>query len=387
VGTNGAGSTARLHETVAFARAPHYRTASPMRSLALALAALASLAAAASACGASSADAVPDAGRGPVSDASVEPVAEGGIVVPPVTGDAAVGPVDKTYFYAHTDTTLYRLDADDPALPPQRIGDFDCVGRDGGLVTAMTDIAVDKRGRIVAVARDRVFLDVRIVGAAVVCGSSVQLVGDASSTAFYGATFAPAGTLGNADETLVVANSEGELYAVDLATGALSVIGTFGAVPARDPNGQTYPSGNVGKAWSLSGDLVFLDNGGRSVAFATVRDCPNPPSSSNCSTSDSLLELDLTKLRYGSRAVVTRRLLGRITADTRCTNDPASAFGRTFGITAYKGAIFGFGRGSLVTRIDNTTAKACVVADLTGTLPVGFAGAGVTTAAPIDPPR
>jgi len=384
---NGDDSTVRPHEIVARARTPHYRSPTPMRSFPLAVAALASLAATASACGASTTDAIPDAGRGPGADSSVVPGMEGGIVVPPATGDAAVGPAAKTYFYAHTDTTLYRLDADDPALPPQRIGDFDCVGRDGGLVTAMTDIAVDKRGRIVAVARDRVFLDVRVVGTGVVCGSAVQLVGDASSTAFYGATFAPAGTLGNTDETLVVANSEGELYAVDLTTGALSVIGAFGPVPARDPSGQTYPSGNVGEPWSLSGDLVFLDNGGRSVGFATVRDCPNPPSTSNCSTSDSLLELDLTKLRYGSRAVVTRRLLGRITADTRCTNDPASAFGRTFGVTAYKGAIFGFGRGSLVTRIDNTTAKACVVANLTGTLPVGFAGAGVTTAAPIDPPR
>jgi hypothetical protein len=360
-----------------------------MRTFAASASVLAFLAlsAGAPACSASSADSVPDAGR-PSADASVEPGGgEGGIVAPPVTDDAAVGPVEKTYFYAHTDTTLYRLDADDLTLPPQRIGDFDCIGRDAGLVTAMTDIAVDKRGRIVAVARDRVFLDVRVVGTSVVCGSSVQVVGDASSTAFYGATFAPAGTLGNAEETLVVANSEGELYAVDLATGTLSLVGTFGVVPARDPNGQTYPSANVGKAWSLSGDLVFLDNGGRSVGFATVRDCPNPPSTSNCSSSDSLLEIDLTRLQYGSRAVVTRRLLGRITADTRCTNDPASAFGRTFGITAYKGAIFGFGRGSLVTRIDNTTAKACVVADLTGTLPVGFAGAGVTTSAPIDPPR
>ena len=382
-------SDAGPHETVAQRRPPHYRPGVPMRTLVASASVLAfiALAAAAPACAASSADSVPDSGRATGVDAAVDPVGEGGIVPPVVTGDAAVGPVEKTYFYAHTDTTLYRLDADDPALPPQRIGDFDCVGRDAGLVTAMTDIAVDKRGRIVAVARDRVFLDVRVVGTSVVCGASVQLVGDASSTAFYGATFAPAGTLGNAEETLIVANNEGELYAVDLVTGALTIVGTFGVVPTRDPNGQTYPSANVGKEWALSGDLVFLDNGGRSVGFATVRDCPNPPSSSNCSTSDSLLELDLTKLRYGSRTVVTRRLLGRITADTRCTNDPPSAFGRTFGITAYKGAIFGFGRGSLVTRIDNTTAKACVISDLTGTLPVGFAGAGVTTAAPIDPPR
>ncbi len=338
------------------------------------------------ACGSSSADALPDAGRQPVIDAG--PVGGDASIVVPPSGDDA-GPVEppKTYFYAHTDTTLYKIDADDPQLALQSVGDFDCVSRDGGVVSSMTDIAIDKRGRIVAVAKDKIFLDVRVVGTSVVCGSAVQLTGDASSVSFYGATFAPAGTLGASEETLIVANSDGELYAVDLQSGALSIVGTFGNVPLRDPNGQTYPSGNVGKAWELSGDLVFLENNGRSVGFATVRDCPNPPSSFNCSSSDSLLEIDLSKLAFGSRAVVTRRLLGRITADTRCSSEPAASFGRTFGITAYKGEIFGFGRNSLITRINNTTAKACVVADGSSVITGGFSGAGVSTAAPIDPPR
>lgn len=338
------------------------------------------------ACSASTADAPPDAGSAPEVDAG--PVGgDGSIVVPPSGEDAAVVDPPKTYFYAHTDTTLFKIDADDPQLTMQSVGDFDCVSRDGGVVSSMTDIAIDKRGRLVAVAKDKIFLDVRVVGSSVVCGSAVQLTGDASSVSFYGATFAPAGTLGRSEETLIVANSDGELYAVDLQSGALTVVGTFGNVPLRDPNGQTYPSGNVGKAWELSGDLVFLENGGRSVGFATVRDCPSPPSSLNCSSSDSLLEIDLSKLAFGSRTVVTRRLLGRITADTRCSNEPAASFGRTFGITAYKGEIFGFGRSSLITRINNTTAKACVVADRSSVLPSGFAGAGVSTAAPIDPPR
>lgn len=340
----------------------------------------------ASGCAASHADAVPDAGR-PVVDASVEPSGDGGIVVPPTTEDAGPPPQDKTYFYAHTDTTLYKIDADDPQLALQSIGDFDCVSRDGGVVSSMTDIAIDKRGRIVAVAKDKIFLDVRVVGSSVVCGSSIQLTGDASSVSFYGATFAPAGVLGQSTETLIVANSDGELYAVDLQTGALTIVGTFGTVPQRDPNGQTYPSGNIGKAWELSGDLAFLDNNGAPVGFATVRDCPNPPSSANCSSSDSLIEIDLTKLAYGSRAVITKRLLGRITANASCSSAPAASFGRTFGVTAYKGEIFGFGRGSLITRISNTNAKACVVADQSSVITGGFSGAGVSTAAPIDPPR
>ena len=345
---------------------------------------IAALAAGVSACTAR-ADAVPTAGQDP-TDGAAPFINDSGPIVVPATDAEVPAPV-KTYFFAHTDSTLFKIDADDPLLAPQRIGDFDCVGRDGGVASAMTDIAVDKAGRIVAVARDMIFLDVRIVGTSVVCGPAVPLTGAATGTAFYGATFAPAGVLGSSDETLIVANSDGELYAVDLQSGAISIVGTFGTVPLRDPNGQTYPSGNVGKAWELSGDLVFLDNRGSPVGFATVRDCPNPPSSANCSSSDSLIEIDLTKLSRGQTGNVTKRLLGRITANASCSSAPASSFGRTFGITAYKGEIFGFSRGSLITRISNTNAKACVVADLTGSMPAGFAGAGVSTAAPVEPPR
>jgi hypothetical protein len=351
----------------------------------VALVAVAALAAL-PACSASSADAVPDGGARNL-DASVPPPDDAGVVVPPTPEDAGQLPSEKTYFYAHTDTTLYKIDADDPQLALQLIGDFDCVGRDAGLVTSMTDIAVDKTGRIVAVGKDTIFLDVRVVGSRVVCGPGVPLTGAGSTVAFYGATFAPAGVLGQTSETLIVANSDGELYAVDLQTGALTIVGTFGTVPSRDPNGQTYPSANVGKAWELSGDLAFLDNNGSPVGFGTVRDCPNPPSSSNCSSSDSLIEIDLSKLAFGQRTVITKRLLGRITANANCGSLPAASFGRMFGITAYKGEIFGFSRGSLITRISNTTAKACVVADQTSALTGGFAGAGVSTAAPVDPPR
>ena len=86
----------------------------------------------------------------------------------------------------------------------------------------------------------------------------------------------------------VAGNNAGELWAID-SGGTLTQHGNFGTVPANDGHGHTYPAANKGQLWELSGDIVFLANGGSPVGFATVRDCPNPPSQTGCSTIDTLI--------------------------------------------------------------------------------------------------
>ena len=101
---------------------------------------------------------------------------------------------------------------------------------------------------------------------------------------FYGLTFAPQTAALGSDETLIGANSNGDLYMIDQTSGKLTLVGNFGQVPSNDGQGHDYPTNNVGNNWELSGDSVFLTNNGNPVGVATVRDCPTPPSSSGCST-------------------------------------------------------------------------------------------------------
>ena len=307
-------------------------------------------------------------------------------------GDAGA-PAGRTIFYAHTNDTLYEVNADDPKLTVTRVGAFDCVGSAANQVTAMTDIAVDRTGKLYGVSQKTVFLDMQIQGTTVACtgkGTNLSQPGN-----FYGASFAPAGTLDPQKETLVIASSEGALYSVNTATGALTRVGIFGNVPANDGNGHTYPSTHVGNEWELSGDIVFLDNGGKPVGFAAVRDCPNPPQTTNCNKTDTLIEIDVTKLSASSPGVVTKQVRGQVVKAATCNDSAHTAYGSMYGIAAFKGDILGFSRerpsganaeSSLTVRIDNNKGTACLVSDATPQAPGGWAGAGVTTEAPVVAP-
>ena len=80
-----------------------------------------------------------------------------------------------------------------------------------------------------------------------------------------GAGMAP--VTSGAREVLVAGNTAGELWSID-GQGNLAQRGTLGTVPKTDGNGHSYPTKNVGKAWELSGDIVFLANGGQPVKVA-----------------------------------------------------------------------------------------------------------------------
>jgi hypothetical protein len=262
----------------------------------------------------------------------------------------------------------------------------------------MTDIAVDKEGKLYGVSSRAIFLDMKIDGNTVKCNAGkVNIVeGTLGSNArFYGLTMAPpTAELGN-EETLIGANTLGELYLINRTTGALTPVGKFGTVPATDGRGHSYPTDHVGTNWALSGDMVFLTNQGSPVGFATLRDCEDPAKApAGCSTVDTLVEIDVTKLKpitSGAVPIVTKSIRGQILPNG-CSEE-SCGYGSIYGVAAFNNRVYGFvykrGEGTndptgMLISIDNDTGAAQYISTpLSGD---GFAGAGVTTLAPIIAP-
>ena len=210
-----------------------------------------------------------------------------GSVVPPDDSGAGGGFGDvvapppgtgSTVLYAHSGKTLYSVDAKDPKLGITKVGDFDCIGTGAGMDSSMTDIAVDKSGKIFGIGPKMVFADMTISGGVVACLGKGHALPTTTKSVFYGASFAPVGTVDATAEALVVGNTDGELYKVDPATGDVTLLGTFGVVPKNDGvAGHTYPAANQGNAWELSGDIVFLQNGASPVGFCDRARLPESP--------------------------------------------------------------------------------------------------------------
>lgn len=300
-------------------------------------------------------------------------------------GDAQ--PPTETILYAHNRDTLFTVDPDDPQLAVKQVGKFDCIGDNGE--PSMTDIAVDRDGKLYGVSSKAIFLDMEIVGSTVKCTSgkvSIEEGSLGSNARFFGLTFAPpTANLGN-DETLIGANTIGELYMINRSTGALTAVGRFGKVPSNDGRGHDYPAAHVNQNWALSGDMVFLTNEGSPVGFATLRDCEDPEEApSGCSTIDTLVEIDVSKLApttSGALPIVTKSIRGQILPNG--CSDETCGFGSIYGIAAFNDRVYGFAYSGVLISIDNDTGAGQLVSTpLTGD---GFAGAGVTTLAPVIPP-
>jgi hypothetical protein len=269
----------------------------------------------------------------------------------------------KTLLYAHTDTTLYELDADNLSAPMKTIGDFDCVG---GSMGSMTDIGVTKDGKLFGVSTTAAY-PLTVQGSTVHCEATWPLP---ANSRFYGLTVAPENTVA-AGEVLIAANGAGELYQVDANTGNTTQMGTLG----KDPQGVPY---------QLSGDIVFLANAGNPVGFATVRTC-NTAKPPKCATTDTLIEVDVKAVRPGIQSVL-KSTRGLVKKGNWCTNAASPAtFGSMFGIAAFKDQVFGFSRAGDFIEIHNNDGTACLISSNTMDK---FAGAGVTTSAlVIAPPR
>jgi hypothetical protein len=296
-------------------------------------------------------------------------------------GFGGSGPVGQTLVYVHTDTTLFQFDPSKKPYDVQMVGDFDCIGGTGDDV-AMTDIAVDSTGQIFGVSSGHAYV-LSVAGTKVQCTSKITLptmLPGGKVTKFYALSIAPPGVIVDGKETLIAGNTDGELWAID-DKGNVSQHGDFGLVPKMDQNGNTFA--NAGKGWELSGDIVFLANGGKPVGFATVRDCPNPPATTNCDKADTLLEIDVAAMKTATTGSVLKGIRGKIVKSKSCNDAANTEYGSMFGIAAFNDQVFGFSRAGQFVTINNTDGTACLVQDLA---PSKWSGAGVTTLAPVIPP-
>ena len=298
-------------------------------------------------------------GAGP-GEAGIVPGSSGGLG----SSDGGIdgtAPSGAPLLYAHTDTTLFQLDPQNIGGPMTTVGDFDCVGSNKAAKT-MTDIAVTKDGKLFGVSEGAAF-PLTIQGSNVHCETTWPL----PMTKFYGLTVAPENTLG-AQEVLIAADGQGGLYQIDATSGTPTQVGTLGT----DPKTKL--------PWALSGDIVFLANSGAPIGFATVRTCP---SGKACATVDTLIEVDVSAIKPGKQSVL-KSVRGDTTKGSWCTNSASpQSFGSMFGIVAYKDVVYGFSRAGDVVEIHNTDGTACLVSsDMTRK----FAGAGITTIAPVVAP-
>jgi hypothetical protein len=251
----------------------------------------------------------------------------------------------------------------------------------------MTDLAVDSSGKLWGVSEHNAYQLV-VQGGAVHCATTISLQNVPAT--FYALSFVPAGVIDPSEETLVAGDTAGDLWRIDQTTGALEQHGNFGAVPASDGHGHDYPSdssvtGTVGTPWQLSGDIVFLQgtSNNTTVGFATVRDC----SSSTCSDTDTLIQIDPTKLGAKGTTVtanVTLGLRGQIVKSASCTDTTNATYGKMFGIAAWNSTIYGFSHDSYIVEISNVDGSACAVTGQNTNQ--AWSGAAVTTLAPVKPP-
>jgi hypothetical protein len=238
--------------------------------------------------------------------------------------DAGLPPIGNSVVFAHSADVLFRVDPD--TFVVSEVGPFIWPA---GTVDDMTDIAIDKNGRITGVSFTRVY---RVDPLTVECTKLADLQGGHQ---FNGLSWIPVGGVDANEETLVGTTLDGTLWRVDPQTGATTSIGDYG--------------GN----WKSSGDLVSVEGLG---TFATIN------------TGGTLLNDKLAKVDFAAGGTVT--VVG---TDTGVKS--------IWGVGFWKGKIFGFTSDNKFVLIDPLTG----VATPQSTSAVSWWGAGVTTEAPVIP--
>ena len=269
----------------------------------------------------------------------------------------APGDAGLSLFYANDDTTLYQLDPSNPNMPMTTIGTFDCIPSEASV---MTDIAVSKDGKLFGVAPAAAF-PLTVQGTTVHCDAKWPLP---YQTHFNGLTFAPENTV-DKSEALIGGNATGGLYWIDQNNGTPTQVGTLGT------------DTQSGRAWGVSGDIVFMANNGNPIGFATARTCTDPNVSSTCDQTDTLIEIDVTALHPGTQSVL-KAVRGKVAKGSWCNSNGSTSFGAIFGIVALGSTVYGFSRWGDFVDIQNNDGTGCFQWNASG---VNFAGAGITTTA------
>jgi len=274
---------------------------------------------------------------------------EGGITFgdggPPTEGEIFVNSLDKLYKFEPIGKTL------------SEIGSFDCVLSDpsGTADTGMHDIAVDKNDTLYGVAKlgpqnpNSLSPDQVIVSINPTTGHCEKLfalpnnlVDPTGGLEIRGLSFVPVGTLQPNQETLVALEIYGSYISIDLVAKTAKLVGNL--------------NGNAPKTWSTKGaDIVslILDK-----TYVTAKlNSPN----------DNLAVMDPKT--------------GAITS-----NLGETGFTTIGGLAYWGGTLYGFTVEGGIYAIDPTNGQ---TTGITVAAPPGiqYHGAGVTTAAPIEPPK
>lgn len=278
-----------------------------------------------------------------------------------LTGDGGGPSLGPSFFYANSDTTLYELDPKQIMAPAKKIGDFDCVPSQ---TAVMTDVAVDKNGGLYGVSTSAAWPLTIQANGVVHCEQKWPLP---QGTHFNGLTVAPENTV-DKGEVLIGGNQTGEVYRIDAITGNITQVGTLGVDP------------NSGKPWGVSGDMVFMANGGNPIGFASVRTCD---ASNNCDLTDTLVEIDVAKVKPGKQSII-KSIRGPIVKGAQCQNAASpKTFGSIFGVVALGAEVYGFSRRGDFVDVANVDGSGCLLwADSN----IKFAGAAITTVAPVIAP-
>ncbi len=226
----------------------------------------------------------------------------------------------QTYVYAHTDSTLYRIDPDSLAIT--EVGAF---GWPIALLPdQMTDIAIDKNGNMIGVSFTAVYkIDPDT--------AQTTLLSDSLDGTYNGLSFVPAAMLGETGDDVLIAtrNADGIVFRIDPMTGVSTQVG------------------NMGSAFASSGDLVAVDG------FGTVQTVPG-------SSNDELARL--APVSFSATTIGT---------DT--------GYGEIWGLAYWKNKVYGFTNGGDFILIDPTTGVGTLVSSNGPT----WWGAAVTTVAPV----
>lgn len=232
-------------------------------------------------------------------------------------GDGAVP--EMVFVYAHTSSALYKVDPDTLAIT--KVGDF--VWSNGS--DQMTDIAIDKTGRMLGVSYTAVYqVDVSNAHATRL---STGLTGT-----FNGLSFVPAAMIGQTGDDVLVGtrNDDGLVFRIDPTTGQSTQIGNMGG-------------------FTSSGDLVAVTN------FGTVLTADNGLSN------DRLVRLAPSS--FAATAVGTTDI----------------GYADIWGVAFWKNKIFGFTMAGQFITIDPNTG----VGTLVQSGGPAWWGAAVTTSAPV----
>lgn len=249
--------------------------------------------------------------------------------------DGGAQPVGEVY--AHSDTTLYKLEPVSKTVSV--MGTFDCLEGSGG----MWDIAIDKDGNMYGSTN-------AVSGASLVRitknTAHCEVVASAASLP-NSLAFVPAGTLDPSEEVLV-GFDRSKYVRIDKVTGDVQEIGSL------NPN-------DTGEMWESSGDIVSIID---DKTYATVK----PYLGGTTYGKDTIVEIDPVTGR-------ATRLIGN------------TGFYGLWGLGYWGGTAYGFSEGGELCQIDLTTGKGQMIPIPNLSPDLSFWGAGVTTAAPIEMPK